>query len=127
MTFFQNFCYLHYCYLQCGTLTNSVQHHCMIATLHCQCPLSRYTTPKAHTHLVYHLSELVDDGSYQIQTRQHIKTVVSPRPPPLLSLPLPLCLSVHLSPPAPRGLASIICTIYSIFPTSDEHGHQQKT
>lgn len=68
-------------------------------------------TPKAHTHLVCHLSELVNDGSYQIKTRQHIKTAVSPSTfsPTLLVF---LCLSVSLS--FPLRLASIISPICSI-------------
>lgn len=50
-----------------------------------------------HT-LVCHLSELLNDGSCKIKTRQHIKTAVSPPassfPPSflLLSLPLYVCL-----------------------------------
>lgn len=53
--------------------------------------------PEARTHLVCHLSELVNDGSYQIKTRQRIKTAVSPSPPLSLSF-----LSVCLSPSTPR-------------------------
>lgn len=65
--------------------------------------------PEARTHLVCHLSELVNDGSYQIKTRQRIKTAVSPSPPPqsLFSL----CLSVSFNSPA--CLASITPPVYS--------------
>lgn len=76
---------------------------------------------KTHTHSVCHLSELVNDGSYQIKTRQHIKTVVSlpPHPPPP-----PLSLSVSLC--SPVCLASIIPQIYSISQISGEQQNQQK-
>lgn len=49
---------------------------------------------QAHTHLVCHLSELENDGSYQIESRQHIKTVVSLHH--LLLSQFLVCLSVCL-------------------------------
>lgn len=61
---------------------------------------SQSDSTQAHTHLVCHLSELENDGSYQIETRQHIKTAVSPPP---LSVPLSVC-----SLSSPVCLASII-------------------
>lgn len=78
---------------------------------------------QAHTHLVCHLSELENDGSYQIETRQHIKTVVSP-PHPLLSQFL--CLSV-CSLSSPVFLASIISPIHSITLIPEEKKGGTKT
>lgn len=79
---------------------------------------------KAHTHLVCHLSELVNDGSYQIKTRQHIKTCgFTPNLPPLPPS-LPVCPSVSRS--SPVCLASIIPPIYSISQIHETKQNQQK-